>query len=144
MIQEEATSPAFQNTLSTAAKSSTLGWSMVVLFVALNIIGALLLKNEIQKLGNWNFTSVRTFFFFFLKLISSGKIIIAVVSLFGSTVAWSIALAHLELSRAYPVGIGLHFLAIMSASMFAYGESLTFFKVFGVFLILSGVASILK
>ena len=144
MLKEDPASPIFQNTISEVAKSSTLGWSMVLLFVALNIFGAFMLKNEIHKLGNWDFSSVRSFFSFFLKLISSGKIVIAIGSLFGSTIAWSLALANLELSRAYPIGIGLHFLAIMTLSIFFYGESLTFFKIFGGFLILSGVVSFLK
>lgn len=130
--------------LSATGKSSVLGWGMVLLFVALNILGALLLKNQIQKLGSYNFTALRSSLLFFLKMFSSLQTLLALGSLFASTVAWTIALANLELSRAYPVGIGLHFLAIMTSSMVFYGESFTAFKVLGIVFILFGVVFVLK
>jgi multidrug transporter EmrE-like cation transporter len=134
----------FGNTLAQAGKSSLLGWGMVFLFVVLNVLGALLLKNEIHKIGSWSLTSTRSFLVFFVELASSWKIFIAVGLLFGSTIAWSIALANLELSRAYPVGIGLHFLMIMCSAMLIYGESITLLKAVGACLIIIGMIIFLK
>jgi multidrug transporter EmrE-like cation transporter len=143
MFDQETHSTLLDNTAARGA-FLLLGWGMVLLFVVLNITGGLLLKNEIQKLGILSFNSFSSCFSFLFKLMGSWKIFIAVGSLFGSTIAWSIALANLELSRAYPVGISLHFLAMMTSAMLIYGESLTFFKVLGAFLILSGVVCFLQ
>ena len=128
----------------TFTSAMVLGWGMVLLFVVLNMFGALLLKNQIQKLGNWNFASIQSTLQFFLKLFSSFRTLLAVGSLFGSTIAWSLALANLELSRAYPVAIGLNFLIVMISTVFFYGESLDFSKISGLFLILTGIVVLLR
>lgn len=144
MIKDDEVSPILQGAVAEVSKSSALGWTMVLFFVVLNVFGAFVLKNEIYKLGSWNFSSLRTFLIFFIKFVSSGKIITAMGALFGSTIAWSIALANLELSRAYPVGVGLNFLIIMISSIFFFGECLTIYKLFGGFFVLLGVVFLLK
>ncbi|HSX12813.1 MAG TPA: hypothetical protein VLE96_00110 [Chlamydiales bacterium] len=125
-------------------KSPLLGWGMVLLFVILNITGALLLKNQIQKLGSWEFTSIRSLPLFFTQLFFSWTTLVAIGSLFASTIAWSLALANLELSKAYPVAIGLNFLLIMLSATFFYGESIGLQKLSGILLILLGIISLLK
>lgn len=126
-----------------SVKSPIFGWVMVLLFVGLNVAGAFTLKMQIQKFGNISLATPRLFFSFILTLISSLQVLLAIGLLFAATIAWMIALAHLELSRAYPVAIGLQFLTIMSATMIWHGESLTILKIAGILLILLGIICLL-
>ncbi len=127
-----------------SGKSSILGWTMVLLFVGLNASGALVLKMQIQHLGSIQVATPRLFFSSVIAVLSSLRVLLAIGALFAATIAWMIALANLELSRAYPVAIGLQFLTIMSASMLWHGESLTILKTVGLLLLLLGIIFLLN
>jgi multidrug transporter EmrE-like cation transporter len=125
-------------------KTYLLGWGMVFLFVFLNVFGALTLKNQVQKLGNDHFENFQSACGFFFKFVSSWQTFAAIGALFFATVVWMIAITNLELSRAYPVAIGLNCVLVMVLSIFFYNEGINFFKVTGVILILSGIVCVLK
>ena len=61
------------------------------------------------------------------------------ISISTATAAWIIALSHLELSKAYPVAIGLNLLIVISASLVFFHEPLTVYTWIGTILIFSGV-----
>ena len=130
--------------LISSSKSSILGWGMVLVFVLLNVFGSLTLKAQVHKFGNLSFSTVRDGFVLLLRIISSGPILLAVGSLFAAIVAWMVVLANLELSRAYPVAIGLNCLGVMIASILFFAEPFSFFKILGIVLILIGIAALLK
>ena len=125
-------------------KSIALGWGMVLAFVAFNSFGTLTIKTQVQNLGIWNFDSFKSVVFFFFALFSSWTTWIGLGSISIATLAWIIALAHLELSKAYPAAIGFNLLIIVGMSLFYFHESLTFAKILGTLLIFSGVVFLFK
>ncbi len=54
----------------------------------------------------------------------------------------SAALSRVDLSVAYPVMSGLVFLLVLGVSAFFFSETITFMRLMGVLLILSGVFAI--
>lgn len=131
-------------TIALASKSAILGWGMVFLYVVLNSYGSLALKNQIQKLGSWNFTTARSYYSYFFALLSSWQTWVSLGAISSATGAWIIALANLELSRAYPVAIGLNLLVVVTLSLMLYQEPVSLSKIVGVVLILAGVVALFR
>ena len=125
-------------------KSAFLGWGMILLFVILNSYGSFILKNQVQKIGEWQFTSFRSVISYFFILFSSWKTWTGVGAISGGTGAWLIALNNLELSRAYPVAIGINLLITIFFSIVFFNESLSLSKILGVVLIMTGVIALFK
>lgn len=130
--------------LSLTLKSFLLGWGMVLVYVILNSYGALILKSQIQKLGEWNFVTARSYAAYFLALLTSWRAWLGLGALFVSTGTWIVALANLELSKAYPVAIALNLLVIVGLSIVYNQESLTYSKILGVVLITTGAIALFK
>jgi len=120
------------------------GWSMVGVFVIFNSLGALMLKAQVQKLGSWCFTNTQSFGMFFLNLLSAWQSWVALGLISFATGAWVIALNKLEISKAYPVAVGLNLLIVLSSSLLILNEPLTLSKIFGSLLILLGVILLFK
>lgn len=116
-----------------------LGWGMVFVFILFNSLGAFILKQQIQKLGSHSFSSPAGVVSFFFSLFSSWTAWTGLISISIATGAWIIALAHLELSKAFPVAIGVNLLVTIASSILYFHEPLTLFKVFGTGFILLGV-----
>ena len=121
-----------------------LGWGMVFFYVIFNSYGALILKNQVQKLGMWNFTTARSYFSYFFTLFSRLQTWLGVGAICIATGAWIIALTHLELSKAYPVAIGLNLLIIVGMSFLYFHEPLTLSKIIGASLIICGVITLFQ
>ncbi len=119
-------------------KSFILGWGMVLTYVLFNSFGTVTFKTEIQKLGTWPFSTFRSVISYFLALFSSWPTWVGLASISIATGAWIIALAHLELSKAYPVAIGVNLLILVGISVVHFQEPITFSKILGAVLILSG------
>ena len=130
--------------LLSAMKAFMLGWGMVVLYVVLNSFGSLTLKNQVQEIGQWSFTTTRSYFAYFIALFSSWKTWISIGAITAATGAWIVALANLELSRAYPVAIGLNLLIVVTLSFFVFHEPISISKILGAVLILSGVICLFR
>lgn len=126
------------------AKSFVLGWGMIALFVVFNALGSTIIKNQIQNMGSWHFGTIRSVLYYFLTLFSSWKTWAGLFCVGMGTGTWIIALAHLELSRAYPIAIGFNLLVIVTLSIFHFHEPLTFSKLVGTFLIFAGVVFIFR
>lgn len=125
---------------STAAvKPLLFGWGMVLFFVAFNSFGSLMIKMQVQKVGFTN-----GLFPFFTNLLSSWQTFVGLISISMATGAWIVALAHLELSRAYPVAIGLNLLIVIGMSRFHFQEPLSLFKLMGILLIFTGVIFLVR
>jgi multidrug transporter EmrE-like cation transporter len=127
-----------------AIKTSLLGWSMVLAYVILNSVGSFALKMQIQKLGTWTFTSPSSVFSFFITLFSSWQTWTGLIAISIATGTWIIALAHLELSKAYPVAVGLNLVIILVISLFYFQEPLTFSKIMGTILIFTGISFLFR
>lgn len=127
-----------EENLLAAAKSLLLGWGMVLTYVLFNSFGTFFFKTEVQKLGAWPFSTFQSVFSYFLALFSTWKTWVGLASISIATGAWIMALSHLELSKTYPVAIGLNLLIIVGISAIYFQEPITFSKVLGTFLIFSG------
>ena len=113
-------------------KPFLLGWGMILVYVILNSFGTFQFKTQIQKLGSFSLFS------YFFSLFSSYQTWIGLISISIATGAWILALAHLELSKAYPVAIGFNLLVIVSISSVSFHEPITFSKCIGTVLIFIG------
>lgn len=138
--QENISKTVIINTL----KSFVLGWGMVLTYVLFNAFGTVTFKMEIQKLGIWSFSSPQSVISYFLALFSSWQTWVGLVSISIATGAWIIALAHLELSRAYPVAIGINLLILVGISVIHFQEPMTFSKILGALLIFSGTVFLFR
>ena len=135
----------FTKTATTLLLSKlVLGWGMVFTYVVFNSLGAFLIKSEVQKLGAWNFTSLKSVVSFFLVFFSSWITWLALFSIGTATMAWIIALTHLEISKAYPVAIGTNLVVLLGISLFKFQEPLTFIKALGTFLIFAGIVILVR
>jgi len=131
-------------TLIGSTKAFILGWGMVFTFVLFNCFGALMIKKEVQQLGAGNFVSLQSAFTFFTAFFSSWLTWLALFSISIATIAWIVALAHLEISKAYPVAIGTNLLIVVGISLLKFQEPLTFAKLLGIFLVFTGMLFIVR
>jgi multidrug transporter EmrE-like cation transporter len=138
MNQNEPLTKAF---VAVATKTILLSWGMVFVFVVLNSFGALAIKNEIIKIGNLKPQSISAYFYL---LFISWRTWLGLFSIAVGTCAWMLSLAQLEMSKAYPVAIGLNLLIIVGVSLLCFNEPMTFFKMLGIFFIAIGVLFIVQ
>ncbi|MBX7066631.1 MAG: hypothetical protein K1X28_05320 [Parachlamydiales bacterium] len=121
-----------------ASKTLSLGWGMVAVFVVFNALGAIIIKTQIQKMGEWHFNSIKSVISYFWVLFSAWQTWAGLMTIAMGTGAWMMALAHLELSKAYPVAIAFNLIIVVSVSLLHFQEPFTLSKIFGIFLILTG------
>jgi len=114
-------------------------WGMVFCYVVLNAFGALLIKHEINRVGEANITSFHSILIYFVKLLTSYKVLLGLVAIFLSALAWFVALSRMDLSVAYPIAVGLSFLLIVTSSVLFFHESLTPIKLLGLLFLILGL-----
>lgn len=127
-----------------AGKLLFLNWIMVCAFAVLNSLGCLMIKSEIHKISHLHLATPKSIISYFLTLFSSWKTWLGFTSIGLGTGAWMISLAHIELSKAYPVAIGLNLLIIVSISLIRFHEPLTFCKMLGIFFIFIGIFFVVR
>jgi len=110
-------------------------WGMVLGYVVFNSLGALIIKYEINKMGEIRFRSFRFVTSYFTELIKSPLIICGILSIFISAFLWMMALSRLQISIAYPVAVGLNFMVVVTIALLFLGEQLTLGKIIGIILI---------
>ncbi len=76
------------------------------------------------------------------RIVSNPWAAIGVICFGVSFMFMSAALSRVDLSVAYPVMSGLVFLLVLGVSAFFFSETITFMRLMGVLLILSGVFAI--
>lgn len=121
------------------ASKMILAWSMVFIYALLNSSGALIIKLKLNRLGEVHVSSFRSFLSYFVTLFTSYEVLCGLAFIFISALAWMVALSKMELSIAYPVGVGLNFLFILAMSILFVGEEMTFYKAIGIFFIFLGM-----
>jgi len=78
-----------------------------------------------------------------VSLLFDKFIVIGLISAVCAAILWMIALSKLNLSHAYPVIIALVITLTVLSSVIFLGETLSFFKILGIALILLGLAILL-
>lgn len=112
-------------------------WMMVFATVAFTTYGQLVLKWQVSTpspapfawAGNWPPL---------LLLLLRPWVISAFVAAFCASLCWMLAIARLDLSRAYPF-MALNFLLVCVLAVPLFGETLTTTKVFGLCFIIVGL-----
>jgi len=78
-----------------------------------------------------------------VSLLFDKFIVIGLISAVCAAILWMIALSKLNLSHAYPVIIALVITLTVLSSVIFLGETLSFFKILGIAIILLGLAILL-
>ena len=121
-----------------SGKAFMLGWGMVLIYVLLNSCGGLLIKMKVQGVGPCDTSAPKSILVYFIKILSQFKSWIGLCSVSLATCAWILALSQLELSKAYPVAIGLNLIVIVAVSIVQFQEVLNFSKIAGIILMFLG------
>ena len=121
-----------------SGKAFMLGWGMVLIYVLLNSCGGLLIKMQVQGVGPCDTSAPKSILVYFIKILSQFKSWIGLCSVSLATCAWILALSQLELSKAYPVAIGLNLIVIVAVSIVQFQEVLNFSKIAGIILMFLG------
>jgi multidrug transporter EmrE-like cation transporter len=109
--------------------------ALILTSVFFGVIGQLAMKKGMNTVG---FISLQDIFSKkFFSIIFEKYVFIGVLMYGLASIIWLVVLSQVELSYAYPlIGLGYILVAILSKVLF--NESLTFFKIVGIFLIAFG------
>lgn len=112
-------------------------WAMVAATVALTCYGQLVLKWQadlpLHPAGTWRGGLPPL-----LQLLLRPWVLSALAAAFAASLCWMLALARLELSRAYPF-TALTFVIVTFSAVLVFGEPLSVHKLVGMALIVAGL-----
>ena len=106
--------------------------------VILTVYGQLIIKYRIGEFGSLPSPTLEKITFLF-KVILDPWVFSGFISAFLASFFWMAAMTKLDISSAYPIVVGGLALITSLFAIIFLGESLTFPKVIGLFLIISGV-----
>lgn len=121
-----------------------LSWGMVGAYVILNSLGALAIKQTVQKVAVVQPGTLQGTVGLVLATLVSPVALLGLVAIGLSAGAWIVALSRMELSVAYPVAVGLNCLIVVSAGFGVFGEALTWTKLLGIGLLLCGLVLLFR
>ncbi len=101
------------------------------------VYGQLIIKWRIPIFGHLPEESMAKLIFL-LKLFLDPFILSGFVSAFLASMCWMAAMTKFELSYAYPF-MGLTFVVVFILSVFLFAESVSFYKILGLALIVLGI-----
>lgn len=109
----------------------------IIITLILVTYGQLILKYEINKLGEIsdNFLELSKFFF---KALTNIGILSGLLAAFIAALSWMSAMSKFELSSIYPF-LSLNFILVPLLSVYFFGEDINIYKVIGIFLIFLGI-----
>ncbi|MBU2589403.1 MAG: multidrug resistance protein [Nanoarchaeota archaeon] len=109
----------------------------VLLSVLTVAIGQLLLKYGMNQIGPLSF-SFSTLISTAVNVFSNPFVVVGFLLFASSSLLWLVAISEAELSYAYPLlGAGYALVALLSWVLF--GEAVSTLRIFGIFVITSGV-----
>ena len=109
----------------------------ISLTIFLTVYGQLILKWRISKYGNMP-DLVQEKLLFLLRLFGDPFILSGFVAAFGASLFWMAAITKVDVSYAYPF-TSAAFLIVLLFSVFIFNEPLTWHKIIGSILIVSGI-----
>ena len=111
---------------------------LLLVNLVLVVTGQTLIKFGVNNIGNF---SAMPFIQFVVKAFTTIPIVVGIFLYVISTVVWLMLLSRVSLSVAYP-SLSLGYLAILFVSWFYLGESVNFYQVVGVLLVIAGLSFI--
>ena len=111
---------------------------LILLWAVLISAGQILFKKGVAPLGTPHLASLRSYLKFIGAVLRTPRIWLGFVCIGSGIATWLIALAHMELSVAFPIN-SLHYLTILIAARLFLGETWDGKKILGTFLVIGGI-----
>jgi multidrug transporter EmrE-like cation transporter len=102
--------------------------------VVSNVIGQTFMKAGANQIGGLTVNSIQDIF----RIFFSPFIFLGIATYGVSTIFWIITLSKFDLSYAYPF-LSVGYILILFVSFFIFHESITVFKIMGIFAIVAGL-----
>lgn len=106
------------------------------------VLSQLLFKHGVLTLGELNF-SISNLFSLLINILKNPFLLTGLFFYGISFLIWLFVLSRMNLSLVYPI-TSLNFVLVIVASYFLFGEKLSLFQYFSVFLIILGVILLVK
>jgi multidrug transporter EmrE-like cation transporter len=114
-----------------------MGYLYIFFTIAFTVYGQLILKWRIGKLGQLP-EALAAKISFILQLLLDPLILSGFASAFVASLFWMAAMTKFQISYAYPF-MSLSFVLVLLFSAFLFGEAVTFGKILGLLLIITGI-----
>ncbi|HEY0631823.1 MAG TPA: EamA family transporter [Thermoleophilaceae bacterium] len=114
-----------------------IGYAYVATTVTLTVIGQLIIKWQVGKLGAFG-GSGSDRLRFIGDMLTNPWVLLSLASAFVAALAWMAALSHLNLSRAYPF-MSASFILVLALSAVFFAEHIGLPQVLGALLIVGGL-----
>ena len=119
---------------------SVFGLMLVAIAATITMVANFLLRAGINRSGGFSPVSVLDALFALSKLLLEPLFAMGFLSYFLASLIWFRVVASEPLSLAYPLLVSITFALVTSGSMVFFNEALSFQKICGLLLILSGIA----
>jgi multidrug transporter EmrE-like cation transporter len=114
-----------------------MGYLYIAMTVILTVYGQLILKWQVDRIGNPS-GGMEAKLSFFAQALTNPWVLSGLGAAFAASLCWMLALTRLPLSTAYPY-TATAFVLVVFAGAWIFSEPLTPQKVLGVFLIVAGL-----
>ena len=118
--------------------------ALILLYVALNASGGLMIKTVINQKGEIPLGSAKQSIMYFLHLFANPIVLLSLVFIFGSALAWMATLSRLNISVAYPIAVALNFLVVLAVAILSFKEPFTIKQVIAVLMIIGSIVLLYK
>lgn len=114
---------------------------LILMVVLMGSFGQVFQKKGLKEAGGIQLSELLSTKFF--SIVFQKYVFVGVLLYLGASVLWLVILSRAELSFAYPL-IALSYLVTVILARYFFGESITFFRWFGVLMIIGGAFLIMR
>lgn len=108
---------------------------LIIMSALLDSIAAFIVKNEFNKLGPMDHSSIGTMVSYLISFFKSPILILGIIAFVSAPGLWFLALNKIDLSIGYPVLVGFHLIFVFIFGTFLLNEGITFNKIVGCFFV---------
>ena len=116
-----------------------LGWGLVALSALFDSYASFIVKAKFNELGRLDYSSWQSVGKYLVSFAKAPILLTAVMTFLLAPILWFVALNRLDLSRAYPVLVGLHLIFILIMGVAFLGEPMTTKKAIGTLMVLASL-----
>ena len=115
--------------------------SILFIFLAtfIAVIGNITLKSGMKQLGNFQLDLSSKLFEEIFRIFTNPVIIVGIILYVVSMIFWLKVLSQEDVSRAFPIMVGINFTLLSIVSFFILQESFTLSKILGILIIFVGI-----
>ena len=119
-------------------------WGMVFIAAVMDVYGAYVVKVRINELGPVRYESTMIVLKYLLELFKSPIVLFGAFLIIVAPIPYVFALSRMELSTAYPIVVALSALLLIPIAIIFLGESISWYKIMGIIIIIFGLYFIYK